>query len=140
LRREEDFVGVGIADAAEQAWIAKGAFQSVIGRRENFREARKVGIKHFQSTGIKGAKIGFSGHDVKRGAFLGSGFSPEKCSVGKVESRQASRSRNFSSRGTPVQPACDHEMQDKPQIFFEADADALAHAPQVKNSFAFRIA
>jgi len=40
---------------------------------------------------------------------------------------------------TPVQPPGDHQMQNKPEIVFQPDADPLAHAAKLNDLLVFRL-
>src|SRR6266705_4693563 len=134
---EQNFVGIGIADAAEEARVGEGALQSVVRGEKNRGKARRIGIEHFDAAGIESAKAVFSGDDVERSALLRAGFGPEKSSGGKIECGKAARGRNFGAAGTPMQPAGDHQVQNQPKAVFEADANALSEPAQTRDLLPF---
>ena len=74
----ENFVGVGVADAAEEARVGEGAFESVVGGEECGGELLWRGVEDFQAAWIERAETLFAGDDVERGALFGAGFGPEK--------------------------------------------------------------
>ncbi len=81
----ENFVGVGVADAAEEARIGEGALESVVGGEKSGGELLGSGVEDFEAAGIEGAEAVFAGDYVKRGALFGAGFGPEKRAVGEIE-------------------------------------------------------
>jgi len=135
----ENFVGVSVADAGEEARIGERAFESVIGGGEASGELCERGVEDFEATGVESSESGFALDDVKRSTFFGAGFGPEQGAVGEVESGEAARGRDFDAAGFPVEAAGDHEMQDEPEIAFEADADAFAEAAELEDFFAERV-
>src|SRR5712692_1575391 len=52
-RFEKNFVGVSMADSAEQTRISQCSFQRVVRRRENGREARQIRFQHFNAARIE---------------------------------------------------------------------------------------
>lgn len=74
-------------------------------------------------------------------ALLRAGFGPEKRAIREVEGGETARRRNFDAAGlnaerVPVKSACDHQMEDEPQIVFKADANAFAEAADLENFLA----
>jgi hypothetical protein len=124
---EENLVGIGVADAAEEPGIGESALQGVIGRGENRGEVRQIGFENLQAARIELAQPSFSGDHVERSALLGASLGPEQTSAGKVEGRETSGRRDFGSAFFSVKPAGDHQMQHQPKVLFEADANALPH-------------
>src|SRR6266851_6665793 len=134
---EQNFVGIGIADTAEEASVGERALESVVRGEKNRGKARRIGAEHFDAAGIESAKAVFSGDDVERSALLRAGFGPEKSSGGKVKCSKAARRRNFGAARTPVQPAGDHQVQNQPEAVFEADANALSEPAQTRDLLPF---
>lgn len=132
----KNFVRVGVADAGKEARVGERAFERVVGGGEARGELFESGVEDFEAAGIESCEAGFALNDVKRSAFLGAGFGPEERAVGKVESGEAARGRDFDVAGFPVQAAGDHEMEDEPEIVFEADADAFAESAEAENFLA----
>src|SRR5260370_37465363 len=116
---EQNFIRIGIADAAEQARVGEGALQSVVRGEKNRGKARRIGAEHFDATGIESAKAVFSGDDVERSALLRAGFRPEKSSGGKIKCGKAARRRDFGAARTPVDPAGGHQGQNEAEAVFE---------------------
>src|SRR4029077_16531509 len=52
-RFKKNFVGVSVADSAQQTWIRQCSFQGVVRRRENFREGRQIRLQHFNAARIE---------------------------------------------------------------------------------------
>src|SRR5215472_642659 len=125
---EQNFVGVGVADAAEKTRVSEGALQGVICGEQNGGELLRVGLENLNATGIQLAKSGLARNHMERGAFLGASFGPEKGSHGKVKRREAARWRDFHAAGPPVKPARNHQMQNEPEVVFEANANPFSDA------------
>ena len=137
----KDFVGVGVADAAEDVGVGEGAFESVIGGEKCGGELLGSGAEDFKAARIEGSKAVFPEDDVQRCAFLRAGFGPEKGTIGKVEGSKTAGRGNFDAAGLwaqwmPVKAAGDHEMEDQPEVVFETDADAFAEAAELEDFFA----
>src|SRR5713101_6719767 len=88
---EQNFIGISIADAAEQARVGEGALQSVVRGEKNGGKARRIGIEHFEAAGIQSVKAVFSSNDVERCALLRAGLSPEKRAGGKIKCGETAR-------------------------------------------------
>jgi len=137
----ENFVGVGVANAAEEAGISEGALESVIGGEKRGGELFGSGAEDFEAAGVERPETVFAADNVKRGTLFGSGFGPEERAVGKIERGQTARRRNFDaaglcSKGVPVKAACDHQVKHKPKVVFEADADTLSDAAKLEDFLA----
>lgn len=137
----KDFVGVSVADAAEEARVGEGALERVVGGEKDGRELLESGVEDFETARIETVEAVFAGDDVKRGALLRAGFGPEEGAVREVEGGEAARGRDFGPSGSrgdgaPVKTPSNHKMKDKPEIGFEADADALAEAAKLKHFLA----
>ena len=137
----KDFVGVGVADTAEDVGVGEGAFESVIGGEKCGGELLGSGAEDFKAARIEGSKAVFPEDDVQRCAFLRAGFGPEKGTIGKVEGSKTAGRGNFDAAGLwaqwmPVKAAGDHEMEDQPEVVFETDADAFAEAAELEDFFA----
>src|SRR5215467_4982824 len=64
-------------------------------------------------------------------------FGPEEGSVGKVKSRKATRTDELCAEGAPVKAAGDHQVQNKPEIVLQTNANTLAHSPEAEHLLAF---
>jgi hypothetical protein len=137
----EDFVGVGVADAAEVVGIGEGTLEGVVGGEQSGGELFGRGVENFEAAGIERAQTSFARDDVQRGALLGTGLGPEQRTVGKIEGGETARRRNFGATGlcaerVPVKTTGDHQMKDEPKISLETDADSLSHAAELQHLFA----
>ena len=66
----QDFVRVGIADAAKKTRIGKRALQRVIFAQQPFTECLQVGIEGFETAHVERRQLGFAMHHVERSALL----------------------------------------------------------------------
>jgi len=133
---EENFVGVGVADAGEEARVGERALEGVIGGEKDGGELVERGVEDFEAAGIEGMEASFAGDDVKGSAFLGAGFGPEQGTIGKVESGEATRRGDFDAARLPMETAGNHEMEDEPEVVFKANADAFAKAAEAQDFLA----
>ena len=79
----------------------------------------------------------FAAHDMKRGAALAAGFGQDEGAGREIEGGERLPAGEFGLRGTPVEAAGDHEVQDEPEIAVDANGDALADAAQGADGAAF---
>ena len=66
----ENFVGVSVADTADEARIGEGALEGAVLEREGRAKAVEVGREDFDAAGIDGLKRLFAAQDVQRSATL----------------------------------------------------------------------
>ena len=57
--------------------------------------------------------------------------------MGEVEGGEVVAASQFGAERTPVEAASDHQMQDKPDVVFEADGDTLTDAAEFADGLAF---
>jgi len=136
----ENFVGIGIADAAEEARVGEGALECMVGGEKSGCELLGSSAEDFEAAGVERAQTSFARDDVQRGALLGTRFGPEQGTVGEIEGSETTRRRNFGTAGlsaerVPVQSSGNHQMKNEPEVAFEADADAFAEAAQLQDLF-----
>jgi len=133
----QDFIGVGVADAAEQVLIGERALEGAVFGGEGGAEGIEIGGEGIKAAGIEGAQTFFSANHVERGATLGAGFGEDEGAVGKIEGGEIAAGGEFGMRRFPVQATGDHEVQDKPEIVVETDGDALGDAAERADGVAF---
>ena len=85
LRGVQDFVGVGVADAADQTWIGESALEGAVLERERGAKAVQIGGEDFDATGIDALQVFFAADNVERGAALAACFGKDERASGKVE-------------------------------------------------------
>src|SRR5215831_5120818 len=66
---KQNFVGVGVADAAEKTWVGEGALQGVICGQQNGGELHRVGLENLNATGIQLAKSGLARNHMEKARF-----------------------------------------------------------------------
>lgn len=81
----EDFVGVRIADAAEDGGVGKHAFEGVILGRESAREIFECRVEDFQAAALVDCKIGLRGVDMDRSAMFGAGLGEQERAIVEIE-------------------------------------------------------
>ena len=137
LRVPQDFVGISVADAAEDAGICESALEGVIFRLQGASEVGESGVEKFEASGVEGLQAFEALYEVKRGAFLRACLGPKERAVREIKGGETARATDFGAKGFPVKAAGDHQMEDEPEVVFESDADALAEAHEFGDLFAF---
>src|SRR6266545_716797 len=85
LRRVQDFVRVGVADAVEQPRIGEGALQGMRLGAEGGAKRRGVGGEHVEAAGIVCSKPALAPDKVQRRAMLFARLGEEERAVRKIE-------------------------------------------------------
>jgi hypothetical protein len=70
----QNFVGVGVANSAEQARIGEGSLEGAVFGGERVAERVEIAGEDFDSSGIDGIEAAFASEHVQRSAVLGAGF------------------------------------------------------------------
>ncbi len=128
--RVENFVRVGIADAAEDGGVGEGALQGAVLAGERGAEGLEVGGEHIDAARVDGEEIGFAAQDVEGGPTLGAGLGEDQGAVGKIEGGETLAASELGRRRSPVEPTGDHEVEHQPKIVVQADGDAFADAAE----------
>ena len=126
-RAVQDLVGVGVADAAEQARIGERALQRVIlaaraapRTRRGRRRARR-GRRGRTRASARSPRTTWS--DARR---LRAGLGEQQRARVELERRERERAGQLRARRVPLQPAGDHQVDHDEQLALERDHDALA--------------
>ncbi len=133
----EDFVGVGVADAADEAWIGEGPLKGAVFLAQGGAESIQIGREDLHAAGIDRVKRILPAHHVKRGAALAPGFGQNQGAVGEVKGGKGVAARELGLRRLPVEAAGDHEVQDQPQIAVHTDGDPFADTAQLADGASF---
>jgi hypothetical protein len=133
----EDLVGVGVADAAEDAWVGEGSLEGAVFCGEGCAEVIECGGEDVDAAGVDFFGGGFVGEEVERGSALGAGFGEDERAVGEVEGGEIVSAAEFGSEGAPVEAAGDHEVKDQPEAVVELDGDAFADEVEGRDGAAF---
>jgi hypothetical protein len=126
----QDLVGIGVADAAEQARVGERALQRVVLQGERAAERLEVDLEYLEAARIMRRERVFALHEVQRCPLLGAEFGQREAAVGEVEGSERMPAGELRARLSPVQAAVDHEVQDEPEVLVQAERDALAEAAQ----------
>jgi hypothetical protein len=81
----EDLVGVGVADAGEDAGVGEGAFEGAVFGDESGGEGVEGEGEDVEAAGVQCGEGFFALDEVERGAALGAGFGEGEGAVGEVE-------------------------------------------------------
>jgi len=133
----EDLVGVGVADAGEDAWVCEGALEGSVLDGECGAEGFEVCGEDIDSAGVDLSCGGFAGEEMEGGSAFGTGFGEDERAVGEVEGGEVVAATEFCAEGTPVEAAGDHEMKDEPEAVVELKNNAFADAVKGADGVAF---
>src|SRR5438067_1171626 len=136
----EDFVRVGIADAAEEMRISQRPLECVVVSCEGRREFRERATEYFNTPGIDVFERVEALQQMKRRALARAGFGQEERSVWKINRREIVLPARFYFRDCrqPMQAAGDHQMEHQPELIVELKGNALSDAPQCSHLFSFQ--
>src|SRR6266481_4632393 len=126
LRGMQDLVRIGIADAADDAWIGKSPLERAVFGCKGGAKRIKIAREDIDSSGIDGTQTLFARDDIQRCSVLCTRFGKHERTAGKIESRQTPAARELRSWDLPVQPAGNHQVQHQPEIAFYSNRDSLA--------------
>src|SRR5258708_34726877 len=118
LRGMQDLVRIGVADAADDAWIGKGHLERTILCSKGGAKRAEIARENIDSSGVNGTQTFLARKDVQRRTVRGAGFGKYERSFGKIEGSQAPAACQLCSTVSPVQPAGNHQVQDEPEIAF----------------------
>ncbi len=93
----EDLVGVGVADAGEDARVGEGSLEGAVFGGEGGAEAFEVGGEDVDSSGVDFFGGGLVGEEVEGGSALGAGFGKDEGAIGKVECGEVVATAEFGS-------------------------------------------
>ena len=133
----EDLVGVGVADAGEDARVGEGSLEGAVFGGQCGAEFFEIGGEDVDAAGIDGLHVFFVAEEVEGGAAFGAGFGEDERAIGEVEGGEIVAAAEFGSEGAPVEAAGDHEVKDEPEAVVEFDGDAFADAAEGADGVAF---
>ena len=84
----EDLVGVGVADAREDAWVGEGSFEGSVFLSEGDAEFVECAGEDVDASGVDVFGGSFVGEEVEGGSAFGAGFGEDERAVGEVECGQ----------------------------------------------------
>src|SRR5262245_30056733 len=126
----QDFIRIGVAYPAEQAWIGERALQSMALPAQRRAEVVHSAFQNLQTTALEGRQGTLPAHRVQGGPSLRSRLRQKQRPIGEVERRLAQPSRNLRAALLPPQTSRNHEVKNEEQLPIEIDDDALAETPQ----------
>ncbi len=88
----QDFIGVSVADSAEEARVGEGSLERAVFGGECFAKRIQAAREDFDAAGVDGIETVFSREYVQRGAVFCAGFGKHEGTVGKLERGEISAS------------------------------------------------
>lgn len=129
-RAVQDLVRVGVADAAENAWVGQRALQRVPLAPQGRVETVEIRLEDLQATGVVGAQPALATHRVQGRALLAPGLGQQQRARIEIEDRQTQLARDLRTGLFPAQTTGDHQVDDEEVLGVQLDRDPLAQAPQ----------
>src|SRR5262245_56237965 len=121
----QNFVRIGIPDAAEQTRIGERTLHGMVLPRESFREGLKGRIQNLESSAVKESQCTFALSHVKRCALVRSGFGEKQSSRRKIECGKAETRRDGGAMLFPLESPGDHQVDDEEQVTFKYEDNLL---------------
>jgi hypothetical protein len=132
----QNFIRVGVADAAQQSWISECSLERVIFSSEHAAKRIEIGREDVDSSRIESTQALLAADHVQRGSPFRARLGQNQRTVGKIERRQTLSTGEHGVGRAPVQPTGNHQMQYQPEIIFQANRDPFADAPQLLHGLA----
>ena len=136
----QDLVGVGVADAGEQARVRQRALGRMVLARQRLAETGEVHSEHLDPPAVELRERRLSRDQMERGPLLRRGLGEHERAVGKVERRERPAAADLRPALSPVQPARDHQVQHQEQVSLEREDDPLADPPESDDPAALGLA
>ncbi len=128
-RAMEDLVGVGVADAGEDARVGERALERVVLGGEHRAERLERRAHHLDSAAIVRSKRVLAFDQVERGPLLGARLAQDERARREVEGGEPDLPRQLGARFLPGEATGDHQVDHQVQVAVEVDHDALAEPP-----------
>src|SRR5580700_776370 len=106
----QNFVGVRVADAAENMRVGKRSLQRMIGCSQSPGKRIEARVEWFDTAGTQRLKARFALDHAKRRAPLRPRFGQPQPAVVEFEGDQDISAAEFGRGSFPMQATCDHEM------------------------------
>ena len=135
----EDLVGVGVADAGEDARVGEAPLEGAVFGAECGAEVFEGRGEDVDASGVDVFGGGFASEEMEGGTAFGAGFGEDEGALGEVECGEVVAAAEFGPEGTPVEATGDHKVQDEPEAIVEFNGDALANAMEGTDGVAFDV-
>src|SRR5689334_20422683 len=109
MRTMEDFVGVSIADSAEESRVRQRALQRVILSRQSVAKLLEGCIKDFECAAIECSKVRLVPHNMNGRSFLRARLCQQKCAGRKIECSEPQLAWNLCATLFPLKSSCNHQ-------------------------------
>src|SRR5262245_16439664 len=122
----QNFVRIGIADAAEQTRIGERTLQRVVLASECIAEGLKGRIHDLESSAVERSQCAFALSEMQRSPLFRSRFRQEQSSGRKIE-RSKTEPRGYRRAAFfPLKSPRDHQVDYEKQVAFELEDDLFA--------------
>ena len=108
----QDFVRIGIADAAEQVGVSQRTFQRMVFESEPRCERGRVCLHHVDAARIERGRGIRAANKVQRGTATGAGLGERERAALELEHGERDACRRPCVALQPAQAPGDHQMQD----------------------------
>src|SRR4029079_9084997 len=114
----KNFVGVCVADSAEQVRIGQRPLQRVIAAAQRFRKRDEIGIHYLEPTWVVRSERCLTLNDMQGCLPLGTRFGEDQRSVLKIERQEADFTGDRSTGRLPAEAPRDHQVEYEKQFTF----------------------
>ena len=134
----QNLVGVGVPDAAEEAWVGQRPLERVVFAQKTLAERVEVRIEDLEAAHVECGKRVVAADDMQRCALARSGFGERPACRWRTRKWRAScagplpRAPGSIQRRRPAIIRCMHHEE----LVFHGQDDALAHAPDGEDALA----
>src|ERR1700736_186375 len=111
----QNLIGIGIANAAQNARIGESPLEGPVLDRERVAEGLEIAREHVDPAGIDAAQRLLPLEKMQRRTTLGTRFSKNKRTLREVEGGQVVSPCQLRATWSPVQAPGNHEMKHQPE-------------------------
>jgi hypothetical protein len=87
----------------------------------------EVRVERLKPAAVELAQGFLTAHQVQSGTLLGAGFGQHQCALREIERGKTDLSRHCRDRRSPMEPTCDHQMENEEEMAFKAEHNAFTH-------------
>src|SRR6266545_3475913 len=135
----EDFVGVGVANAGEEARIGQSSLDGVVLARQGLAEERQIRVEGLESSPIEIVERLLPARQMERRPLPGTRLGQEKSPLLEIEGRQPDPSGKLGAARLPVETSSHHQVQNEKEIFYQLEDDAFADSPQSQDPLSMNL-
>src|SRR5690349_25049841 len=130
------FVGVSVADSAEQSRIGERALECVILPRQSVLELSDRRVEHLEAPALELFKCWFTANEPQRCPAFRAGFGEDQGPIWEIEGSESELAGYLGARRYPAKSAGDHQVDDEKEVILQLDADSFSNTPDADDLLA----